>query len=967
MTTPQTCNFCDSNGDLQILPLRYAVIGAARDKDSHREAMTWLPKLSGTLGEWVTHIPLGLPELRYVVRPLRCGYLYVLIERNGEKKWEGYAVSKGGELYHFDPEDDIADPEIQDFVCTQGGHSLHASFVHIPDSKNVSRIWLLFTPDLVTKKRLEFLKQYETTDHSTILQVFKPADWKNGDTQQKHSLKPEQIEGTVVETIARTVGPVRIAISHSLYPTYEEIEAKIPLDEESFRKHTDHLWNLQLKLRQLGGLAFVLHDAIGITQELNDYRNAPLEKLKLWQASTHPDRKGDNITNEYRVNVLNAIDDVRTVLRDAAKKNPDVQAEIQHRKRDTFDGCTLYDLNSHGTPVQMAPIGTRGNPRHEAEFKKIEEEINDRWWDEHCEGKGKLKGHLDGSFLRKFRKEYQTLHNWCDTAIRQRYAGHLNWLQSRELLNALLVYDTNAPEGSACGLQFMGQVGLMIAGMDYTEQGSALMDAWARDFNIADNNLLLRAHCYNQTALQTAMTQGMIAAQAAPDMKDEEAFRSFVSRELYGITEDLPDDASAWMDKSRKIAANIAKLADKTVKTMGESANRAWVKKHPLLGKTLTIPQTMFNSALRFNMRPGEEKVAKSLLAMMEAPLGRAAFHSWFGVSFDSKVARLAYLKDPVALYIAKNIVDEARPAFRKTIDIWKGDTTITGDYMRIRTGLIVMGFEAINLFIQGRKAIAEGQPSWQLLAAGLACAGVGGEIYAYGYRTLSRAKPTKELLEIFDDIDEEVIKEMAMHGQQGAGFAYGRIKLWTGTLLGGAGLIGAFLDLSDAAKEKDNNISLMLYIRGYTGILLALTSFGTAWADTGLYFSVLARCATSRIAGRSFEILAKIATALNKIKPLMYRLSVWGTLLILGITLGLYIYEYIFPSILQKWCEKSCFRNTDQKGPYFKGHEEECTALYEAFKVVMKGDEKAGEEEQPKPEPDNANKKPYIQDGCFS
>ena len=175
MTTfREGCRFCDTNGDLQILPLRYAVIGADETK-----SVSMLPALSGTLGDGVTRIALGISNARYFVRPLRCGYLYVLIERKAKKTWQGYAVSKGGELYRFDPEDGEA-PEIQPFVCDRGTHGIHASFVHIPDSKDVTRIWMLFTPDLVTKRMLDLLKQYETTDYSGIMQVFHLRTGKKG-------------------------------------------------------------------------------------------------------------------------------------------------------------------------------------------------------------------------------------------------------------------------------------------------------------------------------------------------------------------------------------------------------------------------------------------------------------------------------------------------------------------------------------------------------------------------------------------------------------------------------------------------------------------------------------------------------------------------------------------------------------------------------------------------------------------
>lgn len=924
------CMFCDTNGDLQILPLRYAVIGADETK-----SVSMLPALSGTLGKDVTSIALGIPNARYAVRPLRCGYLYVLIERKGKKKWQGYAVSKGGELYRFDPEGDKGAPAIQPFVCDQSAHGIHASFVHIPDSKDVSRIWLLFMPDPATKSSLKTLRDCDALDNSSMMQVFRPADWKKGNTQQQHTLKPEQIETTVAEMLAENVEPLRDAINHSLFPTYEEMEANIPLNLESFRKHTSHLENLQLRLQQLGGLAFVLHDAIGITQELNDFRNAPLARLKKWLDEKK--RKGDGfnsdgLTNEYRVDVLNAIDDVRAALQDTTRKDPDIQKMVKEEEKKFFEGWHRYTRAFEGTFVP--PRGKRGNPADEAKFQEeMDEKFYDRWWSEHCEGKGKLhSGWIDGRFLKSFRKKYMEKLDWCDATIRHRYAGHLNWVKSLELQKAFFAYDQSAPEGSIAGLQFAAQVGLAIVGMTYTKQGAALIDTWAKDFGINEGNLLMRAFCYNQTDIRIAMTAALKVAMTAPDMEDEDAYRRFVSDELYGFPKTLPDDESttAWFaGASLKIGGQVAKLFDKVTKVMGESANQAWIKEFPMLGKTLIGPATLCQRILGFQMKPGEEKVVKALLAVQIAPLARE-----MGKVHD---ARTPYPNKPAqaAAQTAATYTQGAKVMQRESLykwqDIYRTDPAkpASNDYMRIRTASVIMFFEAANLFVQARKSVNEGKVKLTLVAAALACVAVGGELYAYGYRTISRVG-------------------VSVVAQRGGSVAYGKVKLWTGAFSFAAGIIGAGLDIEHAIKawgRKENGLAFVLAMRGIAQGTIALMGIGTSIADTVALFTFLAQTAKRPLMAWSFGQAAKFASALNGMKPAMYRIAAWGTWVTLVITAGMYSYECLFPDALQEWCKKSCFRNHTRTGPYFKDQIEERNALYSAFKAVMGGEE----EETPK------------------
>lgn len=298
------CKFCDKRG-LRFLPLVYAVI-TGTDKN----ALGKLPAIkSGKLGSGVTDLALS-DEARYAVRLTPPGYLYNLIERNGVKYWQSYLVLEDAFLYHL-PNNEP--PQVKpEFTCERAVCGIDASMIDIPNAQEVPHAWLLYSPSAMTAAKLDEYKQNaETYAGQGKMQHFSPAGWLAGQTGQPHTLLASEVLKTVAEYILFTqpgnpLGtPLGDLLEQQLIPAIEDAYAGTPPDAKG--NYGGRLGSLYNTMKRDGYGAVVAYDHIGITQALNDFRNAPLEALQGYLAAT--DQYG--ASNMRRMQVHEAIEELR--------------------------------------------------------------------------------------------------------------------------------------------------------------------------------------------------------------------------------------------------------------------------------------------------------------------------------------------------------------------------------------------------------------------------------------------------------------------------------------------------------------------------------------------------------------------------------------------------------------------------------------------------------------------------------
>ena len=133
---------------MRILPLRYAVL-------TDDAAQKLMPELPAPLGAGVSTVKLT--HGRYVPRMLRQGYVYVLISRQGIKYWEAYASNDDAYLAKF-PVDQPPSAPVE-FSCDASTCGIDASCIAIDKVAFVEKIWVLFSPAVMTPAKLEEYKK----------------------------------------------------------------------------------------------------------------------------------------------------------------------------------------------------------------------------------------------------------------------------------------------------------------------------------------------------------------------------------------------------------------------------------------------------------------------------------------------------------------------------------------------------------------------------------------------------------------------------------------------------------------------------------------------------------------------------------------------------------------------------------------------------------------------------------------
>ncbi len=871
------CKHCEKKG-LLVQVLRYCAVVA-----DDAAALADVPALPGKLGKGVTD--LGLAHAKYGTRFLREGYLYVLTDRAGIKSWEGHMVLSSGQLYGF-PVDTppVIKPEP---LCNRDQTSMHAYMVGIRNAHEVKDAWFLFTPSALTPAKLDdYKKNAAAYAAKGKMQHFGPAAWLAKTTNQPHTLLADELHKNVIEYVlyhqqtGAHATPLGKAMVQQLFPARDMAYTGEPANDKG--EYPGTLGNIHTTLKRNGGAVLVVNDHIGITQELNDFRNAPLDELRPWLQKTH---SKTGVTHERMLHVSGAIADVRNSLEQGkiARQTPFYThqkkiSEERYEARRRFAARLraqgrIEDAQKVDDDVTQAQQAIKAN--YAREMQRIKAEAPDIW----KKYNKKLAGvdTFDNDFAQRSEK-----HNLI---LQTRVDDHLKWLTSARLVDALDVYDKTH---AANGQQFQDEIGLAMHGMNYTQQGWQTVLAWMQALSIKPDNLLLRGFCCNQDDVEKATGQALAQAKSSSEG---------------------PDPWKA-LDSLQAVFKDATGSFKKTAKAL-EKSDDAFKSSYPGMGMAIysTIGQGIFKVGL--DKFKGLDRIYAALLA---STLGR--------INTLIRLSELAHANTEVGDKPSKKASQGQNVRrVREAIDaeILKGSQ---GDLYKLRVASVITLIEAYGLFLKSQKlgeADDKVRARMEITAAALALSAAGFEGFAIGaefvqkrYRSVTAAS-------------------------RGAAITLGGIKLFAGTLASFAAGIGSvydFMDMHKAGKNKQFSLAAALFVRATAQASLTVFTLLVGFSYSAATWEFLAKKLPGNLAKGALHLAAG-ARFLAVASRLAFMLRVVANVTWVGI--GLTILIWVFSdNELEDWCEKSSFRKDPKRDDdIFPSEAKELEKLYTAFNEV--------------------------------
>ncbi|WP_338747341.1 T6SS effector BTH_I2691 family protein [Pseudomonas putida] len=853
----------------ELLPLRYAAIGGNPAQRAR------LPKLPGYLSPFQD---VGeMTHSSYAIRPLREGFFYLLIKRHSAPAYEWhsqYRVAPNGSLLYISaeapwepaPSAGNLDEIIRSFGWT----------ITLYDLDDIQELRPLFSPSPLTPRMLDNYRLLEDEYRSSlpaidVARFIQPSDAP----PQPHVLKHDQLSWVADfkaqdDTDLQALLDLQPFNNDQIVSPHASRQALAPLVNHSKPR----------------GAALVIEDAIGITQELNAWRNAAVDdvKTKWLERTVEP-----GVDNERKLLVAQSFLEIeklypqmmveqivkREVMAEKVRNQPHLHAEIY-----AFSERARQQADAHDE--RMKP--------HMAQFER--------------DVRAKVQARQDaGEFSKKFDQKYghlvdrQAMHDQLEAfeqamqqaqqAAEDRAKDHARWVVSERLLQALDRYD-NADLIN--GLAFAEQTGQCVIGMELSEWGTKVLDHWWRS-DVADRaNLAIRGISYNQDDLREELAALRAAAKAGPPAESSFELRESLARQAH-------------------IAANAFGRINSLYEELQKSNNTASIGMH-----------AWYVALGRQVLRTGAPNSADRAL---HHGLRLTLFASVHETAVDIRLSDAARSGQPI---------DPQRSGgqiARYLDQAWAENLmhANNSDFYKVRVSGLVCLLEGMLMAFKARELPdSDVRVKTELLAAAMTTAAAGFEVGA-------------------SYVDQVVTRYGARSATgRGAAATLGRLKLWGAGLAGTGGLVLAWWDFADAnkhireAKNKESsarNIRLAsaYRARGAATIALALAEGGTAIAMAKPFFDHLSQSAKTKfarmLASSMGELAKKLGTQVARV--LLARLVVGAFWVGLVLTIVIYLLE---EDALEKWCRRCCFRIGKTAKPY-KEHEE-LKELHSAFSEVL-------------------------------
>ncbi|MBI6924350.1 hypothetical protein JET66_06760 [Pseudomonas putida] len=834
-----------------VLPLRYAAVGG----NPHQRQQ--LP----TLPEHLRH-PHRTAELHhadYAIRPLREGFLYVMEKRRLSGQYSlhpPYRIAANGALSLYDPEQPEPKPPgistFQDVVRAM----TWAFTVH--DLDDLLELRLFYSPDPLTiAAQRQLLRRRDLLPAVDIAPFAGPGCPK----PRPYTLRHDQLN-LVADFAAESNDGLRTLLDAQVFSTPSI---------SSLAAARQALGPLGSK-PEARGVAVVVEDAIGITQELNAWRNAGMEHIKHWlEAST----ESGGPSNERKVLVAQAFSELHEQFTERK-----VAALVGHYDK-ALRASLAYVMQ--GSQSRLAEFWEQ---KKEAIFEiNVEKE------------RQKLEILAEnGEFAKQFEDRYlplvnlQGMHRHLETFEAQsaeaqrlaesRAADHLTWLKSSALIDALVHYD----EGDLTnGLCFAHQTGLCVIGLEGVPAGAALLAQWWRADNITPDNLALRSFVLNQREIAEVLSRTRSELDELPEGGDP-----------------FPQLETA-LKQAKELAAHFSRLdshLDQLTQhsPINTAGALAWLGQ---LGR-----QSLSVGA------PGntDRLLYRRLSTYLIASLGKQAVELRLSEqALDGNT--------PSPGRVAAPIVRRLDQAYAETLHGVHGNQFYR---LRVASGLLLL--EAGLLLLQGRREDKDRRFWSDVTAAAFTSAAAGMELLAVGTEVALRGVGANSATARGAQVS------LGRYRLWGAGLA----------AVGGlVSIMWDISDAAEARQKSKLIIAAAYAIRTVATFALIAGQGGIAFSQASELFKWISIKAPSFNISNFSAKLSKSSShlAANRVAMIwLSRLGWIGGIVVLASGSALLLLD---EDALEKWCRKCCFRfHLSEKG--FANDAEEIEALQNSISGVM-------------------------------
>jgi len=954
------CKFCDKKG-LMILPLRYSV-ALADDMASLRA----IPALPPTLGKGVSD--LALTKGKYAPAMLRAGYLYVLIDREGIKSWEGYQVTQDAYLYKFPV--DVPPQTKVEFSCAPNSCGIDASMISIEHASEIEKVYFLFTPTAMTKAKLdEYKKDATELARQGKMQVFNPKAWLAGSTKQPHAMQADEAHKHTTEWILHKqskqeswqslLGP---SLENQLFPP--AVFPKPDLGIVGNIPASDRLTPLYLSMRDRGAASFVVYDHIGITQELNNFRNAALEPIEQFLET----KDSEGVDNRRKMDVAHAIEDIKYGFLQHGIGLAKKQVEfMDSRHMPDFRENTAKNLRSMGRVAEAEKVEEdikRSHATREANRQKILSGADaEREW------KNKYAKLLDMDGIKKFGDDLAALSEACGKKADSRTDDHLQWLVADRLVDAFDTYDSGDLGSGFC---FTQEHSVCTFGMFGIDKNKPKLAEWMNVSKVERKNLYMRANLYNHKSLeeeaakaftearQLVATAGSLGAVAsAPWLKagkglidvlkkTDSAWDEWLrDKEIKKIHEGKPTGRAD--DRIRNLStfhrSNEGRMYARIAEWSQALSNKAGkmdkgiqaVVGMMLYGRLGKLAEQISFEAFMLKVPPDRlaegyrKRSAQRNLELAERDAAKKA----------GRTPRQLFMEDPIEVLIRdeqRKVRDKVKIALD---ELEKGKRPETNNFRQARMGVLLMSIEGLALTLKltnDKELTYRGMA--EVVASVSSLIGMTFDLVYAVTKSLREIEPFKSMA----TVELESLKSMATV-DTAADLIRGGLKMAAGTFSALAGVISAVLDgisvYTEYDKERTNWVLVGIYA-ARSGVGFFTTGYGliAAFSYTGPLLNRILGSGTA-VAARWTPLLIKGALVAKDLELTrtfwLLRLARFN-LIGVAITAGEIIYRcWIMDDDLENWCQACCFRKNKgwlSEKPY-PDADRELQELEKAFKEI--------------------------------